>query len=275
MTQTGVPSATVVGNVGTQLQTVDIQMVADDNNATTIFMDEQEVVQASKRVIACRVVLYLAILVLITNVLALLWYATGGEENGWQERHAVAGPSYAYLVAIHWSLCQYTFASMEVVPNTESERVFGCLVPLVSVLVAYPLIAAIVVGVGRLGYFPPEGQRKPKLLLCRVLALFAAFFAEIILITLIWLRLGEDSLESSWTYEYNLEDSTGSFRFFTALHWVMSQYTFSTMEVVPTNMQERSFTIVVQFVGLVTTYPMIAGIVLCIVRLAPMSIQVA
>jgi len=90
---------------------------------------------------------------LLSHYIACAWYAVGrleqdkGEES-WTERFLVQTGRdsdwlYAYTTALHWSLTQFTTASMEVVPQSIMERVFVCWFILGAVVVFSSIISQI------------------------------------------------------------------------------------------------------------------------------------
>lgn len=75
------------------------------------------------------VVKFLVVLWFINHYTACGWYAVGkcGLEPNWVERafEDHHGLSYRYMTSYHWSLTQFTPASMEVVPMNAFERVYA------------------------------------------------------------------------------------------------------------------------------------------------------
>lgn len=84
----------------------------------------------------------LIFIVIINHYIACIWYAVGTSgafNSNWPDKHLVNYPgtfTYAYTTALHWSLTQFTPASMEVVPQNPVERLFTILV-IIMALVAF------------------------------------------------------------------------------------------------------------------------------------------
>mmetsp|Transcript_82690 Transcript_82690/g.242619 ORF Transcript_82690/g.242619 Transcript_82690/m.242619 type:complete len:949 (+) Transcript_82690:62-2908(+) len=71
----------------------------------------------------------LLMLVVINHFIACGWYALGREvTDGWVLSHVAISrernSAYLYFTAFHWSITQFTPASMEVTPTTTAERIF-------------------------------------------------------------------------------------------------------------------------------------------------------
>jgi len=70
----------------------------------------------------------------IIHVLACIWFALGnhrwGDSESWIERWDLNahGLAYKYTSSLHWALCQFTPASMEIYPINEYERSFAIVV---------------------------------------------------------------------------------------------------------------------------------------------------
>lgn len=71
-------------------------------------------------------------IMLINHWIACLWYWIGAHPGGWVSAYNLetSGGPTRYFAALHWSLTQFTPASMNIVPQNLSERIFA-----VSVLV--------------------------------------------------------------------------------------------------------------------------------------------
>ena len=81
-------------------------------------------------------------LVIANHVVACLWYAVGTSVEAtpsftsWVLYHEVAGKPlvYRYMTSLHWSLTQFTPASMEVFPHNSLERTFSVTVLLIAMI---------------------------------------------------------------------------------------------------------------------------------------------
>uniref|UniRef100_A0A7S4UQ32 Ion transport domain-containing protein n=1 Tax=Alexandrium monilatum TaxID=311494 RepID=A0A7S4UQ32_9DINO len=87
---------------------------------------------------------------LLNHVLACAWYATGklamqGDQNSWIQSVAVAGESleYMYCTSLHWSLTQFTPASMDVNAKNLQERVFSIVVLAFAMVVFSSIVGSI------------------------------------------------------------------------------------------------------------------------------------
>merc|ERR1719491_32015 len=84
----------------------------------------------------------LVFIVIINHYIACIWYMVGSghfASSAWTTKFLVNYPGefpYAYATALHWSLTQFTPASMEVVPENTVERVF-CVMVLVFAMVTF------------------------------------------------------------------------------------------------------------------------------------------
>eukprot|EP00811_Abedinium_folium_P014950 NODE_2392_length_2221_cov_8.170010.p1 GENE.NODE_2392_length_2221_cov_8.170010~~NODE_2392_length_2221_cov_8.170010.p1 ORF type:complete len:633 (-),score=132.48 NODE_2392_length_2221_cov_8.170010:321-2165(-) len=91
---------------------------------------------------------FISVLLLINHFIACAWYAIGSQsiaDNGWVRHNQLERASLAmrYSTALHWSLTQFTPASMEVVPENEYERVFTVTVLVFAMVAFSTLISSI------------------------------------------------------------------------------------------------------------------------------------
>jgi len=97
----------------------------------------------------------------ISHFVACCWYALGeewrfeyeGYQSSWVDALRERGDltvAYAYTSALHWSLTQFTPASMEVVPRNAVERGFNCVVIIVAMVIFSSLIGTITQGMNDL-----------------------------------------------------------------------------------------------------------------------------
>ncbi|CAE8609491.1 unnamed protein product [Polarella glacialis] len=86
---------------------------------------------------------------LINHLIACSWYAVGisdhEREDTWVKANDLKakGTVYAYTTALHWSITQFTPASMEVVPTNELERSFTIVVILSAMVIFSSFISTI------------------------------------------------------------------------------------------------------------------------------------
>eukprot|EP00929_Paragymnodinium_shiwhaense_P121008 TRINITY_DN93123_c0_g1_i1.p1 TRINITY_DN93123_c0_g1~~TRINITY_DN93123_c0_g1_i1.p1 ORF type:complete len:278 (-),score=29.64 TRINITY_DN93123_c0_g1_i1:193-1026(-) len=254
-------SPSVVGN---RLQ----QAEEDSDNFT---QDEElqpiPVTATSKASSFTRIAIFYSGLAAVCNATTLLWLSIGQNDSEgmitWKREYDMDSSStgYLYWTAMHWTLCQFTFAGMEIVPTNAEERIIGgVLVPLAAVLILYPCVAGIVVEVGRLYIFP----RKAGLTQCRLIMkactlLFCAMLVAAIF-GLIFYAIGR--VDGGWVDEY-MADRPLRYTIATSMHWAVSQFTHATVEVMPLTTAGRIWAVIVQFLGFATVYPLVAGAVMC------------
>ncbi|CAE8699476.1 unnamed protein product [Polarella glacialis] len=110
--------------------------------ATNIISDLSDRIQSETMRILVRVLKLLVFIMLINHLIACSWYAVGindlEREDTWVKANDLKGKGtvYAYTTALHWSITQFTPASMEVVPMNELERSFTIVV-IVSAMVIF------------------------------------------------------------------------------------------------------------------------------------------
>jgi len=88
-----------------------------------------------------------------------------------------------------------------------------------------------------------------------------------------WYALSEssDDDECSWIRRYDVVSVTNGYKYFTSLHWSMTQFMPASMEVNPCNEKERAFTIGVLVFGLVTFSSFVSRITTVMTQLANIS----
>lgn len=98
------------------------------------------------------IVKMLILLLMVNHLIACLWFAIGslGHQDqfvSWTEDFGIADAAISeqYLVSLHWSLTQFTPASMQVQPVTELERLFAVLV-LIFALVGFAYVIGSITG---------------------------------------------------------------------------------------------------------------------------------
>ncbi|CAE8635768.1 unnamed protein product, partial [Polarella glacialis] len=110
--------------------------------ATNIISVLSDRIQSETMRILVRVLKLLVFIMLINHLIACSWYAVGindlEREDTWVKANDLKGKGtvYAYTTALHWSITQFTPASMEVVPMNELERSFTIVV-IVSAMVIF------------------------------------------------------------------------------------------------------------------------------------------
>ncbi|CAE8682891.1 unnamed protein product [Polarella glacialis] len=110
--------------------------------ATNIIKVLSDRIQSETVRILIHVLKLLVFIMLINHLIACSWYAVGindlEREDTWVKANDLKGKGtvYAYTTALHWSITQFTPASMEVVPMNELERSFTIVV-IVSAMVIF------------------------------------------------------------------------------------------------------------------------------------------
>eukprot|EP00929_Paragymnodinium_shiwhaense_P014215 TRINITY_DN122109_c0_g1_i1.p1 TRINITY_DN122109_c0_g1~~TRINITY_DN122109_c0_g1_i1.p1 ORF type:complete len:981 (+),score=211.14 TRINITY_DN122109_c0_g1_i1:60-3002(+) len=94
------------------------------------------------------IVKLLIILILMNHFLACAWYAVGGAKLGashWTDDAFREDSTFAYryLTSYHWSLTQFTPASMEVSPANAAERLFTIFVITIGLLVFSSFVSRV------------------------------------------------------------------------------------------------------------------------------------
>lgn len=92
--------------------------------------DLLEHVQSEVFIIILNMAKFVILILLLNHLIACFWYSIGswdeGREDSWVHKFGLEERTkiYRYATALHWSLTQFTPASMEVVPQNEGERVY-------------------------------------------------------------------------------------------------------------------------------------------------------
>ncbi|CAE8741168.1 unnamed protein product [Polarella glacialis] len=117
--------------------------------ATNVISVLSDRVQSETMRILLRVLKLLIFIMLINHLIACCWYAVGTNdlerEDTWVKKADLKekGTVYAYTTALHWSITQFTPASMEVVPVNELERSFTIVVILSAMVIFSSFISTI------------------------------------------------------------------------------------------------------------------------------------
>ncbi|CAE7254380.1 AKT1 [Symbiodinium sp. CCMP2592] len=108
-----------------------------------------EHVQSEVSVIFISVARLIAFIMLLNHMVACAWFWIGqlNRPDTWllqaDSDILVAPMAYQYFTALHWSLTQFTPASMEVVPKNEIERLFNVVVIISAMVIFSTFISAI------------------------------------------------------------------------------------------------------------------------------------
>jgi len=83
-------------------------------------------------------------ILLINHFIACFWYFIGCSGDGWVDEYVKGEPvEMLYFTALHWSLTQFTPATMAVQPQNFSERVFAVAVLLFAMIVFSAFVSSI------------------------------------------------------------------------------------------------------------------------------------
>lgn len=115
-------------------------------------------IKSDQTLIALGIIKLLLFIVLVNHVLACGWYAIGilsdhmFDAETWIKSNALEDHSweYRYLTALHWSITQFTPASMEVVPTNSLERMFTVCVIFFAMVTFSSFISSITAAMQRL-----------------------------------------------------------------------------------------------------------------------------
>mmetsp|Transcript_33791 Transcript_33791/g.78509 ORF Transcript_33791/g.78509 Transcript_33791/m.78509 type:complete len:869 (+) Transcript_33791:48-2654(+) len=111
--------------------------------------DFVERVQSEASLILIGIAKLIAFIALINHLVACIWYAIGTydltREDTWLRTTGLDAKNiwYRYSTALHWSMSQFTPASMEVVPANEYERFFTVCMILCGMLIFSSFVSAI------------------------------------------------------------------------------------------------------------------------------------
>ncbi|CAJ1421955.1 unnamed protein product [Effrenium voratum] len=111
--------------------------------------DLLEQVQSEASLIVFGILKLVAFIVLVNHLVACVWYAIGAlepaREDRWVYEFKLESKNlwYKYSTALHWSLTQFTPASMEVMPQNEYERFFTVCMILSGMLIFSSFVSAI------------------------------------------------------------------------------------------------------------------------------------
>jgi len=110
---------------------------------------------------SCAIMYQVAQMLLVVLVFAHFsacgWYGVGrpveNSTEGWVARLNLQDKPLGdrYLAALHWAVCQFTLAGgTEASPVSGEEKLYAVIIPLISVVVLYPLLGRIVIVMNQL-----------------------------------------------------------------------------------------------------------------------------
>ncbi|CAJ1438422.1 unnamed protein product [Effrenium voratum] len=135
------------------------------------FNELLEHVQSEFSVIVIGILKLIAFILLLNHLVACVWYWIGtmGSAEGrsnWLSQSDVSGSNtaYRYFTSLHWSLTQFTPASMEVTPKNELERLFNVVVIMSAMVIFSTFISAITNAMNQLRNLNSERNEQASLL---------------------------------------------------------------------------------------------------------------
>jgi hypothetical protein len=212
----------------------------------------------------------------LMNLIALAWCALGERDaTTWMTQWKFQRKTIVqkYIIALHWVVCQLTFANMEVVPINAAERLFSIFLSLFSFLTIYPLIGNVVLLLSDFWAFARGGKAREEMLtfstMCRqVVSLLLIIIVLTLFLAMGWFALGETG-HSTWMVAAGLHKSADGvhLRFLAAMHWAICQYTPAITDIRPVNSIERVYATCVPIFAMVTLYPLVGGMIIWLDRL--------
>mmetsp|Transcript_28714 Transcript_28714/g.66639 ORF Transcript_28714/g.66639 Transcript_28714/m.66639 type:complete len:940 (-) Transcript_28714:125-2944(-) len=115
---------------------------------------------------------FLLAMIVVNHFIACAWYGLGDVlmtegYNSWlvefRTNNEDTSLTYLYLTCLHWSLTQFTPASMEVVPRSSLERLFTIVVLVVSLVMLSSIISSITAAVTNLRRIRSEKTREREI----------------------------------------------------------------------------------------------------------------
>lgn len=236
---------------------------------------EDRPIELTGRALARSVAVSLFAATALANCIAGAWYALGESsmDTTWIRHRGIMEESagFKYAIALHWAVSQFTLGTMEVFPSNSCERAFATVVPVIAVVVLYPLLGSTI---ALLSHFwaRPRGKKADAEKLTAAVILRQASALLLIIVTLVafialgFYALGESGYET-WMTRMSIQDRGFLYKYLIAVHWTVCQFTLASMEVVPLSSGERIFACCVPLLSTVVFYPLIGGILLWLSRL--------
>eukprot|EP00747_Dinoflagellata_sp_TGD_P051926 gnl/TRDRNA2_/TRDRNA2_147621_c0_seq1.p1 gnl/TRDRNA2_/TRDRNA2_147621_c0~~gnl/TRDRNA2_/TRDRNA2_147621_c0_seq1.p1 ORF type:complete len:830 (+),score=140.89 gnl/TRDRNA2_/TRDRNA2_147621_c0_seq1:119-2491(+) len=141
-------------------------------NVPEILSNMGERISREVTIIMVGIMQLLFFILLINHIIACVWYSIGTWnvdqfEDTWVRSNGLLdhGVAYRYATSLHWSLTQFTPASMEVAPTNERERLFGVLVLVFAMVTFSSFVSSITNAMTRLRMVNKE--RHDQLILLR------------------------------------------------------------------------------------------------------------
>eukprot|EP00434_Breviolum_minutum_P034145 symbB.v1.2.030211.t1/scaffold3381.1/size58006/6 len=137
------------------------------------FNELLEHVQSEFSVIVIGILKLIAFILLLNHLVACVWFWIGTwsrseNMNSWlgnsENDILSANLAYQYFTSLHWSLTQFTPASMEVTPRNEIERLFNVVVIMSAMVIFSTFISAITNAMNQLRNLNSERNEQASLL---------------------------------------------------------------------------------------------------------------
>lgn len=114
----------------------------------------------------------LSVLLLLNHLVASIWYAIGNSMQGHDVQNWIdvdqefrdQPVGYRYATALHWSLTQFTPASMEVQPQNVLERIFAIVILLLGMVLFSGFVSTITASLTQLGRMQEDYSKEIWLL---------------------------------------------------------------------------------------------------------------
>jgi len=112
-------------------------------------------------------------------------------------------------------------------------------------------------------------QNERYLLICGMARVVVGIVLTSHLIACMWYFIGtwDESSQNTWVKENQLQNQGVGYRYFTALHWALTQFTPASMEVVPRNFHERAFSVFILLFAIVMFSSLMSSISNAMTRL--------
>jgi len=114
----------------------------------------QDLIQSEHAHIVMSVLKSVVSILCVSHFVACAWYGISASAQGptWitEMNMTQSSFSYKYFTALHWSLTQFTPASVNIVPHNMGERVYAVVVLLFAVIVFSSLVSSITAAMSRL-----------------------------------------------------------------------------------------------------------------------------
>lgn len=131
-----------------------------------LFDELQDRISSEFIILGLGVVKLIVLIIAANHCIACAWHAIGNnpdDENiGWVEFYGLkrASVTYLYLSSLHWTLTQFTPASMEIYPTNANERGFAVIVVLLALVVFSSFVSSITALMTHMRHLSTETDRQ-------------------------------------------------------------------------------------------------------------------